>query len=61
MDNRVWPEILAYCPELKERNRPKDRTFFFNVLNTIKPNFVDNVVLKAIENREKKTNIPNEI
>ena len=57
----MWPLILAYCPELKERNRPKDRTFFFNVLNTIKPNFVDNVVLKAIENREKKANIPNEI
>ena len=53
--------MLSFCPELKDRKRPKDRTFFYNVLNTIKPNFIDSVVLKAIDNREKKCDIPNEI
>ena len=50
-DNKIWPQILSYCPELKEKKYPKDRTFFFNVLNTIKHGFVDNMVLNAIESR----------
>ena len=41
-------KIKQYCPELKYKKRPKDREFFFNVLNTIKPKFVEEAVFRAM-------------
>ena len=54
-------KLCNFCPELRDRKYPKDRTFFYNVLNTIKPEFIDKMVLNAINIREKKSEIPNEI
>ena len=39
--SKNWADLLEYCPELRYRKRPKDRDFFFNVLNTIKPKSVE--------------------
>ena len=47
----IWPTILDFCPELKDRDNPKDRKFFYNVLNTIRKGFVDKIVDSAIRNR----------
>ena len=44
--------MLNFCPEIKERNCPKDRTFFYNVLNTIKKGYVDNIVMNAVVARQ---------
>ena len=60
-DPVTYKIFLNFCPEIRERKRPKDRTFFYNVLNTIKKGFVDNIVMNAVLAREKKQNIPNEI
>ena len=29
--------ILNFCPEIKYTGSPKDREFFFNVMNTLEP------------------------
>ena len=53
--------MLDYCPELKHNKWPKDRTFFFNVLNTIEAKCVDRMVINAMKQRQNKTKIENEI
>ena len=30
-------DFLSYCPEVMWKNEPKDREFFFNVVNTLYP------------------------
>ena len=44
-----WPDLLEYCPELKFVKRPKDRTYFYNILNTILPKCVDRMVFNAMK------------
>ena len=48
-------------PELKKSKIPKDRKFFFNVFNTLKPNIVNKMVFNAKEARLPKTKIDDEI
>ena len=68
-DNKdLWKKLLVYCPELlgydseiKNQSIPKDREFFFNVLNTINPGFMGKIVYNANMARVKKTDIPDEI
>ena len=60
-DKQKWKEIINYCPELGKYENPKDREFFYNILNTIKPNIVEKIVYYAKIAREKKTTIENEI
>ena len=48
-------------PELKKSKIPKDRKFFFDVLNTLKPNIVNKMVFNAKEARLPKTKIDDEI
>ena len=62
-DKEFWIKILNYCPELNQKEGPKDRTFFFNILNTIKLYCVDKVVYNAIKQRDDKVKakIANEI
>ena len=51
--DQTWPKLIEFCPELRDRkNRPKDRTFFYNVLNTLKPKFIDTMVTNAIHKRD---------
>ena len=39
--SQVYKRLLDFCPELKDKKRPKDRDFFFNILNTLIPGCVD--------------------
>ena len=39
--------IKCFCPELNDCSVPRDRAFFFNVLNTLKPGEVSKLVLHA--------------
>ena len=36
-DKENWNFILDLCPEIVTKGFPKDRDFFFNILNTLKP------------------------
>ena len=36
-EKETWELLMNFCPELECKEHPKDRDFFFNVLNTIKP------------------------
>ena len=46
-DNDIYPKLLILCPELKHKDKPKDRDFFFNVLNTMKEGTIDKIVYNA--------------
>ena len=50
-DPKIWELVLDLCPEITEKGIPKDREFFFNVLNTLKPNCMDKIVYNAMLNR----------
>ena len=47
----LWDKILNYCPELKYTRKPKDRTFFYNILNTLYPKCINRLVYNAMKNR----------
>ena len=46
-DKDIYPKLLVLCPELKYNDKPKDRNFFFNVINTLKPKIIDKIVYNA--------------
>ena len=46
-NNDIYPKLLILCPELKYKDKPKDRDFFFNVLNTMKEGTIDKIVYNA--------------
>ena len=48
-------------PELVEKKEPQDRSFFFNVLNTLKDGIVDKMVFNAEKERQYKSKIDDEI
>ena len=43
----LWKDIKKYCPELEYRSNPKDRSFFFNILNTLDKDCMDKAVYNA--------------
>ena len=43
--------LSEYMPELLTKGIPKDREFFFNVLNTIHKNCIDQIVYNSIKGR----------
>ena len=47
----TWKVLLNFCPELEYKEHPKDRDFFFNVLNTLIPNCVTKMLYNANINR----------
>ena len=51
-DPKIWKLLLNYCPEIKYNRKPKDRTFFYNILNTILPKCIDKFVYNALKKRE---------
>ena len=57
----IWKSLQNYMPELKSSKFPKDRKFFFNILNTLKPRVVDKMIYNAKEARVPKTKIDDEI
>ena len=56
-----WELLIDLCPELNYKNKPKDREFFFNVLNTLIPNSIDRIVRNSFINRQQKSKIEDEI
>ena len=48
-------------PELTITGKPKDRRYFFNILNTLKPDIVEKIVFNAYMNRKQEQTIKNEI
>ena len=48
-------------PELTITGRPKDRRYFFNVLNTLKSDIVEKIVFNSYMSRKKDQTIKNEI
>ena len=44
----LWKKLRDYCPELEYRDRPKDREFFFNILNTINKKCMEPIVFNAV-------------
>ena len=57
VDKLDWELLIDLCPELNYKNKPKDREFFFNVLNTLIPNSVDRIVRNSFINRQQKSKI----
>ena len=47
----TYKRLLEFCPELKDKKRPKDREFFFNILNTLIPKCVDRMGYNALVDR----------
>ena len=45
------PEVMAYFPNQMAQNRWPDRTYMFTILNTLKPDYVQNIVLHASKMR----------
>ena len=45
----LWQKLLNFCPELEFKKNPKNRDFFFNILNFIQPNIVDKMLHNAIK------------
>ena len=54
-------KIMAMFPELEDHNGPADRTFFFNVLNTIFPHKMEKMKYGSTMQRKKEKNIKDEI
>ena len=47
----TWKSLIEFCPELYYKEEPKDRDFFFNVLNTLIPHCVTRMLYNANMNR----------
>ena len=47
----IWKNLIEFCPELQYKEEPKDRDFFFNVLNTLIPHCVTKILYNANMNR----------
>ena len=47
----TYKRLIEFCPELKDKKRPKDREFFYNILNTLIPKCVDRMVYNALVKR----------
>ena len=43
----LYIELKKYLPELEFKDEPKDREFFFNVLNTLESNCIDRIIRNA--------------
>jgi hypothetical protein len=47
------PEFNVYFPDVEDKQVHLDRTYFFNVLNTVYPEYLKNIIDHAIEIRNK--------
>ena len=37
-------EVMSYLPDARQDGRKPDRTYFFNLLNTLKPEYMRNII-----------------
>ena len=47
------PEVMRFLPNRLPKNKLPDRTYFFNVLNTVHPDYCKKIVDHANEQRFK--------
>jgi hypothetical protein len=47
------PKVKQYFPDMNDNKRTIDRTFFYNVVNTVYPDYLKNLVDHALEVRNK--------
>ncbi len=40
--------LLNYFPEIEYKHKPKDRDFFFNILNTLYPHTIEKMVYESV-------------
>ena len=45
------PEMMAYFPDQLPKGRMPDRSYFFNVMNTLYPDYTQQLIQKANSNR----------
>ena len=45
------PELMVYFPDKLPKNRLPDREFFFNILNSLNPSYVANIIEHATKMR----------
>jgi len=57
----LYTKVKKYCPELEYKDEPKDREYFFNVLNTLEPNCIDKMMRNARLNRIFSSGIDDKI
>ena len=46
-----FPEVMVYLPDSLPKGKLHDRTFFFNILMTVKPEYVQAIVEHANKQR----------
>ena len=59
---KIWPmtkenkQIMKYFPTKLPKNRVPDREYFFNIMNTFQPYYVDQIIRHANEQRNSVSN-----
>ena len=54
-------KLKNMMPELEYKTEPKDRSFFFNILNTLQVDIVDKMVFNAEKARSTRVRLDHEI
>ena len=50
---KEMPEVNRYLPDRVPKGRQLDRTFFFNILNTVAPEVVSKIIEHSLTQRNK--------
>ena len=59
---KIWPmtkenkQIMKYFPTKLPKNRVPDREYYFNILNTFQPEYVDQIIRHANNQRNSVSN-----
>ena len=59
---KIWPmtkenkQIMKYFPTKMPKNRVPDREYYFNILNTFQPEYVDQIIRHANNQRNSVSN-----
>ena len=57
----IYKKLKNMIPELCEKSEPQDRSFFFNILNTLYMDIVDKMVFNAMKARSTRNKLDTEI
>ena len=57
----VYKKLKNMIPELGEKSEPQDRSFFFNILNTLDKDVVDKMVFNTVKVRSTRNRLDTEI
>ena len=59
---KIWPmtkenkQLMKYFPTKMAKNRVPDREYYFNILNTFQPEYVDQIIRHANNQRNSVSN-----